>query len=228
MMLLFQNTISSKYGMHHRLLRRMFFLFKGQSLARILMNEALACETLQGRVVDVGGGRRPDYFDFLQRAHDVQVEAVDASFSGIDFEKDPLPFVDAYADTVLLCNVLEHIYEFKFLTQQVRRVLKKKGKLIGFVPFWVGYHPDPHDYFRYTPESIVKILEQAGFVDVHIRAIGGGPILANFNTIVLSMPRVCRPMLYLLYMFVDRFFVFFRPASVQRNPLGFVFTASTE
>lgn len=129
--------------MNHLLLHRMLFLFRGQSLARILMNESLAHETRHGRVVDVGGGCHPDYFDFFQRANGVQIEAVDASFSGIDFEKDPLPFADAYADTVLLCNVLEHIYEYKFLTRQVRRIVKKNGQLIGFVPFWVGYHPDP-------------------------------------------------------------------------------------
>lgn len=204
---------------------RMRFLFRGQSLARILMNESLAHETLYGRVVDVGGGRRPDYFDFLQSANGVQIEVVDASISGIDFEKDPLPFTDAYADTVLLCNVLEHIYEYQFLSRQVRRIVKKNGQLIGFVPFWVGYHPDPHDYFRYTQEALVKILAEAGFVDIKIRPVGGGPLLANFNTLVLSLPRILRPVFYLPYAALDALFLLLKPKSGARNPLGFQFTA---
>jgi SAM-dependent methyltransferase len=207
-------------------MRRMRFLLRGQSLARILMNEALAHETLRGSVVDVGGGHHPDYFDFLRRAGEVQVRVLDASLSGIDFEKDPFPFGEASADTILLCNVLEHIYDYRFLLRQVRRILKEGGQLIGFVPFWVGYHPDPHDYFRYTGEALQRILAEADFKDTRIRTIGGGPVLANFNTLVLSLPRILRPLAYLPYAVLDALFLTLSPKSRGRNPLGFLFTAT--
>ena len=209
-----------------RFLRRAYFLFRGQSLARILMNEALAQETLRGRVVDVGGGHHPDYFDFLKRAGEVRLEALDASFSGIDFEKDPLPFNDASVDTVLLCNVLEHLYDYQFLLRQIRHVLKADGQLIGFVPFWIGYHPDPHDYFRYTGEALERILADAGFKSVRIWSVGSGPVLANFNTLVLSLPRILRPAAYLPYAILDAFFTALSPKSRERNPLGFLFTTA--
>ncbi len=200
-------------------------LLNGQSLARILMNESLVLQTLQGVVVDVGGGRNPDYFDYLKQEDGTQIEMIDGSISNIDFEKDRLPFVDAYTDTVLLCNVLEHIYNYQFLVKQIHRVLKKNGQLIGFVPFWVGYHPDPHDYFRYTPESLRRIFSDTGFKNVKIVPIGGGPILANFNTIVLSMPSILRPVVYVWYSTLDALFLCLRPKSKARNPLGFIFTA---
>lgn len=208
-----------------RAMKRMRLLFVGQSLARILMNEALAHETLHGRVVDVGGGRHPDYFDYLGRTADVQVDVVDGTLSGIDFEKDPLPFGDAYADTILLCNVLEHIYNYQFLMQQVYRVTKQGGHLIGFVPFWVGYHPDPHDYFRYTKESLKRLLAEVGFKDITIVLVGRGPILANFNTLVLSLPRILRPVAYVWYAVFDALFLLMRPNSRARNPLGYQFSA---
>lgn len=207
------------------LARRMGALFRGQSLARILMNEALSRETIRGEVVDVGGGHHPDYFDFLRRAGEVHLEAVDASFSGIDFEKDPLPFTDAHADTVILCNVLEHMYDYRFLLRQVRRILKADGRLIGFVPFWVGYHPDPHDYFRYTGEALERLFVEEGFGHIEIRPVGGGPLLANFNTLVLSLPRALRPIAYLGYAAFDALFLALSPKSRERNPLGFFFTA---
>lgn len=200
-------------------------LFHGQSLARILMNESLREETLRGCVVDVGGGRDPNYFNFLQHSEKIQIEIVDASISGIDFERDPLPFADGHVDTVLLCNVLEHIYAHQFLMREVRRILKEEGRLVGFVPFWVGYHPDPHDYFRYTKEALKRLLEETGFREIKIVSIGGGPILANFNTIVLSLPRILRPVAYLCYAVLDAFFLTLRPESRIRNPLGYKFTA---
>jgi len=40
------------------------FILKGQTLARILMNETLSREMLRGKVVDVGGGCNPLGFVF--------------------------------------------------------------------------------------------------------------------------------------------------------------------
>jgi SAM-dependent methyltransferase len=191
------------------------------------MNHALARETLRGRVIDVGGGRGPTYVKYFKKAdHGCTIVPVDYSLSGIDFEKDILPFPDGGADTVVCCNVLEHIYNFPFLMGEMSRILKPGAQLIGFVPFWVGYHPDPHDYFRYTNEALARICLDAGLKVEHITAVGAGPFVANFNTIVLSVPRVLRPILYVPYVVLDALFVKIRPASRARNPLGYIFVAS--
>lgn len=210
-----------QYGFFHTLRK----LFVGQSLARIYMNRALAANTLQGRVLDVGGGRNPDYFTYLMRAQGVIVETIDGSVTGIDFEKQPLPYGEHSYSVVLLCNVLEHVYNHQFLLKEIHRVLVPGGTLIGFVPFWTGYHPDPHDYFRYTHEALTRMLSEAGFTDVQVHSIGGGPLLANFNTIVLSLPRIARPILYCVYAIGDALFVWMRPHSIKRNPLGYQFSA---
>jgi SAM-dependent methyltransferase len=190
------------------------------------MNVRLSQETLRGKVVDIGGGHRPNYFDYFQReAAGVIIEQLDGSISGIDFEKDPLPYQDNSVDTIILCNVLEHMYNYRFLLDEIYRVMKPSAQMIGFVPFWVGYHADPHDYFRFTDECLERILRDARFQDIHIIRIGGGPILANFNTIMLSFPVFVRPFLFLPYYLFDKIFVRMRPNSVQRNPLGYVFTA---
>jgi SAM-dependent methyltransferase len=189
------------------------------------MNVGLARERISGLVVDVGGARDPDYFSYLQADEGVKVEPVDGMLSGINFETDPLPYETGSTDTVLMCNILEHIYNHRFLTAEAYRILRSGGRLVGFVPFWVSYHPDPHDYFRYTPEALEKIFTEAGFTNVSIRKVGSGPLMANFNTIVLSIPRVVRPVVYLWYAAFDRIYITLRPESVKRNPLGFIFTA---
>jgi len=210
----------------HGFLQTLRALYAGQSLTRIRMNYALAKHTLRGRVLDVGGGRNPDYFAYLRRAGNVSVEAVDHSLTGIDFEKDLLPYGEHTFDTVLACNVLEHVYNHQFLLREIHRVLMPRGTLIGFVPFWTGYHPDPHDFFRYTDEALTRMLTEAGFKNVAVERIGGGPLVANFNTTVLSVPRIFRPVLFMIYATADRMFVSLRPQSVLRNPLGFLFTAT--
>lgn len=198
---------------------------KGQSVLRALMNRGLSDGTIRGKVVDVGGGRQPDYFSFLKREGNVTIEAVDASITKIDFETDALPYPNQSVDTAICCNVLEHIYHHAFLVGEIRRILKPKGTLIGFVPFLINYHPDPHDYFRYTKEALGHILRDAGFVEVSVREVGAGPILLNFNNIVLSLPRFLRPILLPLYYSVDALMLALRPGLRVRYPMGYIFVA---
>lgn len=203
-------------------------LYEGQSYARILMNDSLRRVHLRGRVVDVGGARNPDYFEYIHVAPDTDIEPLDGLLQEINFETDTLPQPTASVDAVLMCNVLEHVYNHQHLLREGHRILKARGILVGFVPFWVGYHPDPHDFFRYTDEALERMLMETGFKKVTIEHIGRGPLLANFNTIMLSVPRIFRPLLFIWYAFIDRLFVYVRPQSVRRNPLGFLFTASAE
>ena len=179
---------------------------------------------LSGVVVDVGGGRSPDYFEYFDMTHVTSVTLIDGAISGINFEKDALPFADASVDTVVCANVLEHVYNYQFLVGEMKRILKPSGMLVGFVPFFIQYHPDPHDYFRYTKEALLRIFSDAGFVDIEIKEIGGGPFLANFNTIVLSLPRFIRVILFPFYALFDKMFLTLRPSATIRYPLGFIFS----
>lgn len=199
-------------------------LLRGMSLARIAMLKSLQGEKLTGVVIDVGGGRSPDYLSYIDTTSALSITPVDGRISGIDFERDPLPYATESIDTVLLCNTLEHIYEHRFLVGECARVLKKDGGLIGFVPFFVGYHPDPEDYFRYTRAALMRLLGER-FKDVEVTEAGGGPFLANFNTLCLSLPSMLRPLVYLPYALLDALFLMLRPGARMRTPLGYVFRA---
>lgn len=205
-------------------------IIKGKSLARALFNAELPTNKVDGRVLDVGGGKHQDYLEFLEKSEDVFVETVDIALKGqegrvVDFEKDPLPFGEATFDHVLVFNVLEHIYNYLFLTKEMLRVLKDNGQLVGFVPFLVNYHPDPHDYFRYTKEALQKILEGSGFRNVQVKEVGRGPFAVNYNNLALSLPLVVRVVLFPFYYFADKVFLSLRPKVRARYPLGYIFTA---
>lgn len=201
-------------------------LLANYSLARVLLNKALAEKNLSGFTIDIGGGRDPEYLALMHREGKVTVEAVDLALSGINLEHDPLPYPEGSVGTALLCNILEHIYNHQQLLKETLRVLIPGGRAIGFVPFWVGYHPDPHDYFRYTGEALRRMLADAGFTNIQIDTVGGGPFVANFNTLMLSLPRVVRPILYFPYSVLDALFLQLRPKARERHPLGYLFSAN--
>jgi SAM-dependent methyltransferase len=143
----------------------------------------------------------------------------------INFEIDPLPYEDNSIDTVIMFNILEHIFNHQFLVNQANRVLKPESDLIGFVPFLVNYHPDPHDYFRYTKEALNLILNKAGFKKIEIKEVGIGPFMVNYNNILLSLPIFLRVVLFPAYYLLDIVFVKIRPQVGHRYPLGYIFKA---
>jgi len=209
--------------------RKIFLdLFRGKSLVRILMNNEISKFSLAGLVVDIGGGSNKSFYDNFKSVRGSKIINLDlknpsGSSNKINLEEDRLPFRDDSVDCVLMFNILEHIFNFRFLLGEVNRSLKVGGAIIGFVPFLVNYHPDPNDYFRYTDEALEKIFYFAGFSHVKIAKIGGGPFYVNFNNIVLSMPKIFRPIVFIFYFILDSLFLKLRPKAAKRYPLGYFF-----
>ena len=71
------------------------------------------------------------------------------------------------------------------------RVLQEGGTLYCQLPFIIGYHPGPTDYWRFTKEGIRELVEHAGFVCEEVE-IAVGPatgfyrIAVEFFAIVMS------------------------------------------
>ena len=197
---------------------------QGKTLIRTLMNLALRQFELRGRVLDVGGGKNPSYLRFFKKQDNLRFESIDlVGDNKVDLENGVLPHKDASADYVLLFNILEHIYNHKALAKEVCRALKDGGSVIGFVPFFVGYHPDPHDYFRYTAESLERIFKDAGFGSADVRPVGGGPFLVNYNTLMPYLPRLFRILFFPCYAVLDWIVLKLKPALADKFALGFLF-----
>ena len=82
-----------------------------------------------------------------------------------------LPFKEGIFDAVVMAEVLEHlIKDFKAL-EDVYSILKADGRLILTVPFG---NDDPEYHVRvYTPKTIQRLLESAGFEIIQMIKKGG-------------------------------------------------------
>ena len=198
-------------------------ILRGKSLIRALMNIELKQYRLRGQVIDIGGGTNPSYFAFLQQEPGTTITNIDGKHDKIDFEKDRLPVDDESADVVLLFNVLEHIYHYSFVSSEMFRIVKQKGRELGFVPFLVNYHPDPHDYFRYTSESLRNIFSEVGFQNITITPVGLGPLAVGYNMIVTIFPRIITVLLFPLIFYTDALLLTLKPVLKERYALGYLF-----
>ena len=199
-------------------------LWQGKSIARSYMNAELQRRRFVGRTFDLGGGKDSSYLSF--HADGSRVETFDVKAGQvIDFETDALPVEDGTYDTVLLFNVLEHVFNYQHLLDETIRITKHGGEFHGFVPFLVEYHPDPHDFFRYTEETLHKLLTRAGWREVDVVAVGAGPFVAAVQQLTKSFPWILRIPLFLLFWLPDALFLKLRPDARRKFPLGYYWNA---
>lgn len=147
------------------------------TLWRELLYERLAEHSLSGEVLDVGGARASGYH---KRMGMTRARLMLANLSkekeediACDLENG-IPAEDCIFDTVLCINVLEHIFNYAQLLREMHRVLRPQGTLILAVPFIIEYHPSPRDHWRYSGDTLLRIVGEAGFSDVQVETIGTG------------------------------------------------------
>ncbi len=164
------------------------------STLRAAEHKALLGIKLSGDVIDLGGDKNSEYQKlFAGDFHLTVLNYAPAAKPDIvhDLEK-PLPMADASYDGALLVNVLEHIYHSRELVSETHRILKPGGKAVIVVPFLFPVHPSPHDYWRYTDETLDRMLTEAGFVDIEVKPLGSGVFAARMLMIERLLPAPLR------------------------------------
>ncbi len=104
-----------------------------------------------------------------------------------------MPFEDNSVDLVVSQEVLEHVPHPFLAMREIHRVIKPRGVAFVQLPFVIGDHPCPNDYWRFTRQGIVELAHQAGFSDVKLEVTVGSAngfyrIAVEFFAILLSLP----------------------------------------
>jgi SAM-dependent methyltransferase len=97
------------------------------------------------------------------------------------YDGERFPFADDSFDNLFHTEVLEHIYHAREFLAECRRVLKPTGTMFFTVPFQARYHYIPHDFFRYTPAALERMLAEAGFTQIEIRPRGSDITVAAYK-----------------------------------------------
>lgn len=66
---------------------------------------------------------------------------------------------DEKFDVVILCEVLEHLYDPWKAIANIHGLLRTEGRVIITAPFIFPLHDEPADYYRFTEFGLRKILE---------------------------------------------------------------------
>lgn len=136
---------------------------------------------VHGDLLDLGCGAVPLYACYKTRAASITCVDWPSSAHGsshIDTPCDlnePLPMPSRQFDTVIMTDVLEHLRKPGNCLQEVGRILRPGGKLIGSIPFMYWLHEEPHDHGRYTEHGLRALFQEAGLRTLHLAPYGAGP-----------------------------------------------------
>ena len=132
---------------------------------------------VQGRLLDVGCGRKPyellfrhasSYIgvDLPQSMHGIQ--KVDVLASAL-----ALPFSSNSFDAALCIEVLEHTTDPQTSIAEIARILCRPGYVMITAPLNAPLHEEPNDYFRFTKYGLKLLIENAGLDASRILPLGG-------------------------------------------------------
>lgn len=156
---------------------RLFFDFEVCTVYRDLKK---ALNKTAGKVLEIGSGLQP-YRHLLPRQaeyHALEWVGSDLHFAGrakeaLCYDGSEFPFKNRSFNLVFHTEVLEHVYPLKPFLSECHRVLATGGQMLFTVPFAARYHYIPHDYWRLTPASITRLLQETNFTDIVVVPRGG-------------------------------------------------------
>jgi SAM-dependent methyltransferase len=139
-----------------------------REIAKFLPPDHFAC------VLDYGAGNSP-YRDHISCDRYVKADITQNIRQDIDYVIEPgarLTIPDATFDLVLLLDVLEHVRDPACVLGEVRRLLKKNGRLVVSLPFLYREHETPYDFMRLTAFGLQDLLARHDARILSLRKVG--------------------------------------------------------
>ena len=164
-------------------------IFRGKSISRAIQNSTIQSYRMNGTVADLGSrDGKSSIYRFIDTTN-AKIEYFDyygdnKNIKKIDLEKK-LPIDDKKYDYTLLIHVLECIYNTDQLLNEIKRITKVESLII--VPFFVGYHGDPNDYYRFTHDALNRKFKEANYSKYKITPYGFGNFTMAINILGRSL-----------------------------------------
>jgi len=171
------NNKDINYGINSVRKRKIFELLGRVEGKKVL---DIGCATgYLGKEIKERGAREVCGIDISENVINEARKNIDEAFA-LDIQKDELPFVDNYFDSVILAEVIEHLFLPEIAMEKIKKILKKDGSLIITTPNFLvfsnrikmllgkfkytesGFLDRGHIHF-FTYDSLIEFIKKMGF-----------------------------------------------------------------
>jgi len=123
---------------------------------------------LSGSLLDVGCGSKPYQPLFKNVTNYMGLEWASSdknkqNSANLIYDGHLIPAENAHFDSILLTQVLEHVFNPDELLNEIYRVIKPGGHVLATTPFVWDEHEQPYDYGRYSSFGLKHLFEKHGF-----------------------------------------------------------------
>lgn len=142
---------------------------------------------------------------------------------------ESIPLPDDSIDLIITQEVLEHVANPNQAVKEISRTLKPGGFVYIQLPFIIGYHPCPNDYWRFTHEGIEELMKNTDLTHIET-GITVGPatgfyrISVEFWSILFSIliPPIYKPLkaVFSLFFYPIKWLDYPMMFSEQRNRIA--------
>ena len=186
-------------------------ILQGKSYLRATHNLFLKNNiNLKKKIANLGSGKKNEYHNYICKdaslIENYDFFKTDKKIKQLNLEKKFI--LKKKYKSIILFNVLEHIYNQDQLIQSINQSLKNNGKLEIFIPFMFRHHKDPDDYLRLTHSYIKKFLKAKGFkTKITLIAAGQSNVILEilFNHLKLSFFKFPISILMIFFNFFFQF-----------------------
>lgn len=160
---------------------------RSRSVRVALGDEIALAGQRSGRGLNVGSGGS------VLGPRILNLDIVAGANVGVVASATDLPFPDECFDLVISQETLEHVSDPFQAMAEISRVLVSEGRLFLQLPFTIGYHPGPTDFWRFSVEGITELVDRVGLEVVRIGSTVGGAsgfyrIAVEFFAALVSLP----------------------------------------
>lgn len=168
---------------------------------------------IKGDVLDLGCGRGK-YKDLVLSSADKYTGCDYYKYDNVDVmsSAENTPFQDGQFDTIICLQVLEHVLRPHKVVNEIARILKPGGYLLLSAPWLHPYHGEPDDYFRFSKDALVYLLEDSGLKIIKTETTGG-----KWRVIETFTRRWCK--LKILYKILSKIFILLDSLSNSKKSL---------
>ncbi len=150
------------------------------------------------RIVDIGSGNSSYNRFFPNR---IAIDIDPARKPDIVGDAHNLPFKDGEVDAILSTDVCEHLKDPEKAVSEMKRVLKKGGKIIFTTRFIFPIHDAPNDFWRFTKYGLRELFKDFDILELE-------PETTDFSTLAILLQRTGyqtklrwnKPMKFLLFL----------------------------
>jgi len=123
----------------------------------------LAGETRDKKILELASGKlhKGEYYysvnNYFESSNEFIQSDIKEEYGHRIIDATTMKFKDEF-DIVLCMNLLEHVYDFQSVVDNIYEALKTNGMAIIIVPAFYPLHDEPYDFWRFTEHSLRKIL----------------------------------------------------------------------